>query len=165
VFTKRVTFHLCSIAMSLCFTACVTNACPCKSFSSQNSLPPRITLCHMPCYFPFTLNPTCKRCPGGQCQEQPLCKCLCLLKDSVFPEVLIFRNWIIESKPGVLVHSCNPSYVGGIGRSSIVWGWPWVKTEKYLKIKRAEGVSQVVEPWVQTRKKARPGTSLDWRGR
>jgi hypothetical protein len=36
------------------------------------------------------------------------------------------HNPILTNKPGV-VHTCNSSYAGGIGRKIAVWGLPWEK--------------------------------------
>jgi hypothetical protein len=51
------------------------------------------------------------------------------------------------NKPGMVVHTCNPKYTGGIGRRIMVQDWPQKKDpiQKITKTKRAGGVAQVVE--------------------
>jgi hypothetical protein len=67
---------------------------------------------------------------------------------------------ISKSKRGVM-HTCNPSDMGGRGRRIMVLGWPWAKMQdpiwEITKAKRAVTVAQVVkrlpskcEPWIQT---------------
>jgi hypothetical protein len=40
---------------------------------------------------------------------------------------------ISTNKPGVVIHACNPSYVGSIGRRMIVQDWPYETHRPYLK--------------------------------
>jgi hypothetical protein len=49
----------------------------------------------------------------------------------------------------MVVHNWNPSYVGGIGKRTVVQGWPQTKTQnpiqKITKAKRTGSMAQVVE--------------------
>jgi hypothetical protein len=45
-----------------------------------------------------------------------------------------YINKNVSWEPGVVVHTCNPSYLGRVGRSLEVWDWPWAKSERsYLQ--------------------------------
>jgi hypothetical protein len=54
-----------------------------------------------------------------------------------------------KNKLDVVFRICNPSYRGGIGRRTVVQGWPrkkvWEPIWKITKAKRAEGMVQVIE--------------------
>jgi hypothetical protein len=56
-------------------------------------------------------------------------------------------SWKFCCSVGKVAHASNPSYLGGNGRSILVWGWPQARmldpTCKIAKVKRAGGMIQV----------------------
>jgi hypothetical protein len=40
--------------------------------------------------------------------------------------------------PGMVVHTCNPSYAGNRGRRIMIQGWSRVKSTRHVKIAKAK---------------------------
>jgi hypothetical protein len=65
-------------------------------------------------------------------------------------------------KPGMMVHTCGSSYMGGISKETTVWGCPQAKVQDLKKITKAKtGWSAEFKPNTAKKKKIQNYRNLE----